>query len=298
MNFINRKRSKKPILINRWRRAAQTLSLFIFNPFLFQYMGVCLPVMNCWACPAAAFSCPVGVVGSFLAQGLFPYAALGMVVLGAMLLGRIFCGWICPFGFLQDLLYKIPSPKIAIPGKIGTYLFLLPLTLLIGTVVLVPMLAGTESDLYFCRFCPAGTLEAALPLHFVNSEKGLIDTAVEALLSWRVWILLAFLALFVFVTRPFCRIMCPIGVFLGFFNWISLHKIKLEQVTKCPECDLCCEACPVELNAHTDVNNKDCIHCYVCTESCPPRNVIKRKNNKKPASKALIRKTSAPHAST
>jgi polyferredoxin len=252
-------------------------------------MGLCIPVMNCWACPAAAFSCPVGVVGNLLVAGILPLAAVGMVMASGLIAGRILCGWVCPFGFLQDLMNKIPSPKIAIPEKARRWLFLFPLFFLVVCVILVPIMWGVESNLFFCSLCPAGTLEAAIPIHFANAEKGLGEKVAEALLSWKAWILYVFLILFVLVKRPFCRLMCPIGVSLGFFNWLSHFKVshgfsywssffQIDPVSakECPTagCENCVDACPVEIRAISQVNSKDCIYCYECTEACQPRKQV------------------------
>ncbi len=258
--------------INRWRTAVQALCLFALNPFFFRYMGVCIPVMNCWSCPAAAFACPVGVAGNFLARGILPLAAIAITVFCGMIAGRVLCGWICPFGFLQDLMHKIPSPKIRLKGKWCRLLFILPLAFLALTVFLVPVVTGgVESPLFFCSFCPAGTLEAALPVHLAGGEMGFAEKTAVLPGSWRVWILVGFLALFVVMKRPFCRLMCPIGIATGFFNWIGLFQVKLADAEKCAECGECVNECPAGLDFFQSVNTKECLHCYVCSKSCPLR---------------------------
>lgn len=273
-------------VIDRWRTAVQIACVFLLNPFFFRYMGVCVPVMNCWACPAAAFSCPVGVVGNFLVRGLFPFAVIGVTVLCAMVAGRILCGWVCPFGFLQDLLNKIPSPKFVVPDRVNRWLFVAPLAFLVGAVFLVPLFLGTDSKLYFCNFCPAGALEAGIPFHIMKSEGTFLEITLELFTFWRVWILVACLVAFVVIKRPFCRLICPIGIAMGLFNWLSFLKIshglhywgkffkaKLAPVKACPldDCGCCTDECPVDLVAIRDVNKRDCIYCYLCTEACPPR---------------------------
>lgn len=276
-------------IIHRWRLIVQTLCLILLNPFAYRYMGLCIPVMNCWACPAAAFSCPVGVVGNLLVAGIVPLAVVGTVIISGVIAGRIVCGWVCPFGFIQDLMNKIPSPKISIPEKVRPWLFILPLGFLVVTVFLAPLVVGVESNLFFCNICPSGTLEAALPIHFANPDMPFTEKVTTALLSWKAWILYVFLILFVLMKRPFCRLMCPIGVSLGFFNWISHYKVshgysywssffKSGSITanRCPTfgCENCVTACPVEIRAISQVNSKDCIYCYECTEACHPRKQV------------------------
>ena len=284
-------RADRSFAIKHWRTAVQTLSLILLNPFVYRQMGVCLPVMNCWACPAAASACPVGVAGGFLAHGLIPFAVIGVFVLTGVIAGRIFCGWVCPFGFLQDLMHKIPAPKYTIPRKVDRKLFILPLLFLVVTVILVPIFFGKESKLFFCAFCPAGALEAALPLHIANNlEAGFVSIAADIAGSWRIWILVVVLVSFVPIKRSFCRFMCPIGLTVGLLNVLSIFKVshgyaKMSRyfgfgpssggLCPTPGCDLCTNDCPVDLNALADVNTKECITCYLCIEACPTQGTLK-----------------------
>ena len=78
-----------------------------------QPKSVCVPVLNCYSCPGALGACPIGSLQSTLAGTAlkFPFYVVGLLLLFALCLGRIICGWLCPFGLVQDLLYKIPTPK-------------------------------------------------------------------------------------------------------------------------------------------------------------------------------------------
>jgi polyferredoxin len=153
--------------INTLRRLIQFLFALIFNPYFFSLRNVCAPVLNCWGCPIAAFSCPIGALGQFCTNGVFPFLVLGILLFFGGILGRLVCGWACPFGLLQDLLYKIPSYKLNLPSflKYGKYAILLIM------VILIPLFFGivttpgktTIQNFFFCNLCPAGTLEATLP---------------------------------------------------------------------------------------------------------------------------------------
>ena len=79
-----------------------------------QPKSVCVPVLNCYSCPGALGACPIGSLQSTLAGTAlkFPFYVVGLLLLFALCLGRVICGWLCPFGLVQDLLYKIPSPKL------------------------------------------------------------------------------------------------------------------------------------------------------------------------------------------
>ena len=76
--------------------------------------GLCVPGLNCYSCPGAIGSCPLGTLQNSLAamDRKLPFYILGTLLLFGVTLGRTICGFLCPFGFLQELLYKIPLPKI------------------------------------------------------------------------------------------------------------------------------------------------------------------------------------------
>lgn len=95
---------------------------FIWTKKIFQGQtkAFCSPGLNCYSCPASVLSCPIGAVQAVLASirislssmkyhiGLYIFGFLGTI---GMLVGRFPCGWLCPFGFLQELIHKIPSKK-------------------------------------------------------------------------------------------------------------------------------------------------------------------------------------------
>ena len=119
----------------------------------------CSPVFHCHSCPLATFACPIGVLANFSALHLFPFVAVGVLLIAGVSLGGFVCGWVCPFGFLQDLIGRIPTPKFHLPGWMRHIRFVV----LLGLVLIVPYLWGEQHALFFCRLCPAGALEAAVP---------------------------------------------------------------------------------------------------------------------------------------
>ena len=114
--------SKRAAGIRGWIQAAATLLTNIHIPNLFKgkiYQGsaktVCVPGLNCYSCPAASGACPIGafqaVVGS--SRFKFSYYITGFFILLGVTLGRFICGFLCPFGWFQDLIHKIPGKKFS-----------------------------------------------------------------------------------------------------------------------------------------------------------------------------------------
>jgi polyferredoxin len=274
--------------IGLWRGITQLGFLALLNPYFFNAKTVCMPVLNCWACPAAAFACPVGAIGQFFAQGIFPLLVIGMILLGGAFIGRMFCGWVCPFGFIQDMLYKIRSKKFHIPQSL-TYI---KYFILLITVIAIPLFFGVDiipgkivpQDFFFCRLCPAASLEATIPLSFMplpaagttTTPNELIpvyqitnpNPVIALLISPRVWALILLLVSFVFMSRFFCRVFCPQGAILALLNRLSIYKMSVNK-DKCTKCKLCHKVCPTDQSIYITANTNDCIRCLECEKKCP-----------------------------
>ncbi len=269
------------IPLQKWRRRSQFLFLILLNPYVHKLspsvsgsmMGVCVPVLNCWSCPAAAFACPIGTVGQFLGRGLFPFLALGVLVVTGSLVGRLLCGWVCPFGLVQDLMFKVPTRR---KFRTPQALWWIKYVLLAVMVVAIPLAFGVDggsdepSGYFFCKWCPAGTLEASVPVNLqlaATGEKAWGDTIVGFLASVKFWIAMLFLGSFVYYYRPFCKIACPIGAFLGLFNKVSFLDFGKTR-SSCRTCGQCSDVCPMIPDVVVMDNPLDCIRCYACAD--PP----------------------------
>ena len=257
--------------LSLFRRLVQTTSALFSNSFVASFFvsninrdglkGVCVPFLNCYACPSALFSCPIGTLQHFMALRTVPFYLLGFLGLVGMTVGRMPCGWICPFGFLQDLMYRIRSPKYRIP-RLLSYLKFLTLLLL---VIVIPFETG---EVWFSKLCPAGTLTAALPWLLwdpVNAATGqpVVQESPGMVFYLGLLILAGFLGWFVVSKRPFCRVACPLGAIFSVFNRYSL--IRLEVVPQCDGCNTCEIHCPMDLNVYEDIDTMDCIRCLECT---------------------------------
>lgn len=230
----------------------------------------CVPGLNCYSCPGAVGSCPIGSLQAVIGSKKFSisYYVFGIMILIGALLGRLVCGLLCPFGFVQDLLYKIPTPKFKIPEKIDRPLRYLKYAILIVFVILLPMFLTNQFGLgapYFCKLiCPAGTLGGALPLLATN--EGLRST-IGFLFFWKLSILIVIVALSIFTYRPFCKYICPLGAFYSFFNKIGFYKMEFVP-DKCVNCGLCEKSCKMDINVRANPNSLECIRCGACTAAC------------------------------
>ena len=276
MNTTGRERKK-----NRIRTAVQLASAAFLNGYGAGFAGgkiytgsfktVCVPVLNCYSCPGALGACPVGAMQAVLGgqRHMFAFYVLGTLMLFGVVLGRLLCGFICPFGFVQDLLAKIPVKKIQPGRKTDRYMRRIKYFVLFVFVLIIPVIwvraAGIEEP-FFCKYiCPVGTLEGGIPLVLMNSQ---LRELVGALFNWKLLLLAFFIAGSVFISRFFCRYFCPLGAFYGFFNRISFYSMELDR-EKCISCGKCVEVCPMGIDIRDSLNSAECIRCGRCTAGCP-----------------------------
>ena len=245
-----------------WRIWIQSLFLLAWlDPLGVRLHGLCAPVFHCYSCPLATFACPIGVMAQFGALHLFPFIAVGMLVLLGALFGTVLCGWACPFGLLQDLAAKVPMPKVKIPQVLGYGRYIV----LLGTVILVPYLFGEEHPLFICQFCPAGMVEGRLPDMI---QAGLTGQPVPWPNALKLAITIIFILSIFFMVRPWCRVLCPLGAIFSLFNRFSLVFLKLD-INKCTDCKHCHRLCKYSGHPEQTPNSSDCIRCFECTQCGP-----------------------------
>ncbi len=238
----------------------------------------CVPVLNCYSCPGALGACPIGSLQSVLGgyERRIPFYVLGLLMLFGIFLGRVVCGFLCPFGWVQDLLYKIPSKKLSVPKKADRCLRRLKYAVLGLLVILLPLLVRDAfgfGETWFCKYvCPAGTLGAGLPLLIKNES---LRQAIGALFGWKAAVLVFILLLSVVVYRPFCKYLCPLGAFYGLFNRFSLYRLTVDE-KRCVGCGLCEKTCKMGVEVRKEINSPECIRCGDCVEACPEK-CIQRK---------------------
>ena len=199
----------------------------------------------------------------------FQNGIFGFLIFIGALLGRLGCGFLCPFGLIQDLLNKIPFPKKIRTFRGDKLLRKLKYVILLVFVVLMPLfvvdIMGQGSP-YFCKLiCPAGTLEGGLPLVLLNKS---MRSAVGWLYVWKNTILVITIILSIIIYRPFCKYICPLGAFYSVFNKVSVFRYRVDA-EKCVHCGKCAKACQMEVNPVENPNSLECIRCGRCKKICP-----------------------------
>lgn len=227
--------------------------------------NLCVPGLNCYSCPGAIGSCPLGALQNALSTSdtRLPAYIFGIIILFGLSLGRTICGWLCPVGLGQELLYKIKTPKVG-KSRVTRVLSYVKYVILVVLVVLVPMLFVIPG---FCEYiCPAGTFEGGLGLLSNPENEGLL-ALLGPLFTWKFMLLVLIIVGAVFMYRIFCRFLCPLGALYGFFCRIALLGVKLDK-NKCTDCGLCVSVCKMDIKS---VGDHECIHCGACISACPAK---------------------------
>ena len=259
------------------RKLVQVAAFGYSNPYLMNFKGgklyqgkwkqFCNPGLNCYSCPAAAFACPIGALQAVNGSVNFKlsFYVVGILLAFGVLLGRAVCGWLCPFGLLQELIHKIPSPKL----KLKKAFLYLKYVVLVVFVIVLPIAVTDYMGMgkpAFCQYiCPAGTLEGGVPL--LLSHQALRQT-IGSLFTLEVAILIGTVIGCVLVYRFFCKALCPLGAIYGLLNKISIYGLKVDE-HKCINCGKCRQICRMEVDPVRAPDSAECIRCGECAKACP-----------------------------
>jgi polyferredoxin len=249
-------------------------------------------------------ACPIGSLQHFAAIRRVPFYVLGVLGVIGALGGRVACGWLCPFGWLQELIYKLPVVKWEIrPRKRAPWWALLLVSLayasgawaiatyaphatlpmafyLIGGFAVYTLLGASRAfavvglvfllpfltlEPWFSKLCPAGMLQGGIPQVLLDADlRGLIGP-----FYWlKLLILVLFLAWMAVTRRPFCRWVCPLGALWSPFNRLSTLQIRVDQ-NACIRCDRCQHVCPVDIRIYENECDQACVRCMECVNECP-----------------------------
>lgn len=240
--------------------------------------NLCVPGLNCYSCPGAIASCPIGALQAVLSSPKyhFSFYIAGFLFMVGAVFGRFVCGWLCPFGLIQDLLHKIPFVKKVRTFKGDRPLRFVKYGILAVFVILLPMcvtdIIGQGSPAFCQWICPAGTLEGGWPL--VAANKGLQD-AIGWLWAWKNVLLIAAVIAALIIYRPFCKYICPLGAVYAVFNRVSLMRYSVDENT-CIHCGKCSAVCQMEVDPIRNANNAECIRCGRCINVCPTGALTRR----------------------
>lgn len=282
------KKEKKPNRFVAWlkkikpskRKIVQLYSALLFNANLkgfstgVIYQGntknLCAPGINCYSCPGAVAACPLGSLQNALTgqDKSTAFYIFGILLLYGFLAGRWICGWLCPFGLIQELFYKIKTPKLK-KSKFTRVLSYLKYVILVLFVFIIPLLYALRNTPVpaFCKYiCPAGTLEGAMGL-LSNKVNESFLRMLGPIFTWKFLLMVSIIVASVFIFRFFCRFLCPLGLLYGFFNKISIFGIKLDK-PKCIDCGKCISKCKMDIKHVGDV---ECISCGECIDVCPTK---------------------------
>jgi polyferredoxin len=230
---------------------------------------------------------------------IFPWLAVSSFLVVGVLIGKSLCGWVCPFGFIQDLIGFVKVKKIEVSPKTHRNMalvkyFVLGIVLFISLTFSAAKLAGAQRDYEralgifayapFTAISPAETLFATLPKGIQGFSILVIEKSVSDVLSrvldlsplfWvQLFILIGALVLSAYVPRGWCRYLCPHGAIMAFLNKFSFLGLRRDPV-KCVkgECRECVKACPMMvpiLELHWEkFSDPECIYCMKCADACP-----------------------------
>ena len=233
----------------------------------------CVPGMNCYSCPGALGACPIGAMQAVFTgrrRKISLYVA-GFLATVGLLVGRLICGWLCLFGLLQEWLYLVPVPKVKVPEKADRALRYLKYVMLALLVILLPLLWRGETGLgepFFCKYvCPVGTLEGGVFLVLLNRS---MRAAAGFLFHWKMLLLVLTLLACMFIYRPFCKYICPLGAFYALFQKVSLLRMNVDKES-CVHCGACISVCHMQVDPVKQPNSGECIRCGECMRACPKK---------------------------
>ena len=261
-----------------------------------------LPILVSINSPYSAIYSSLDLIQLELSQPEFPWLVLGTIVLIGAVVGRAFCGWVCPIGFIQDIITTLKnrldgvSPRTHKTAKKLKY-YLLFITMLISITLGLSLYLGIGSDYKnaldilatgpFTAFSPDGTLFGTVPALLRLLSQNLTSiiahpptiqevwaqiNKVPPLLAVRLLILVGFFGAAWKVPRFWCRYICPTGALMAIFQRHSFVGIKRDPVkcTKCPHCEI---KCPMQINIldlpWEKFNDPECIMCMECIDACP-----------------------------
>jgi polyferredoxin len=293
------------------RMIVQLLSLIAVNALVLtqffpnikvQPLPIGLPILVSVNSHFSAIYSSLDLIQLELSQPEFPFIAVGIVLIIGALVGRAFCGWVCPIGFIQDIITTLKgrldfvSPRTHSGSKKLKYLVLfvtllisasLALALTFGQGLAYKTALGVLASGPFIAISPDGTLFGTIPTLIGLARQSFASFLIRPptiqqvwaqlittppLLALRILILIGFFGAAWRIPRFWCRYVCPTGAMMAVFQKYSVAGIKRDPVkcTKCPHCEV---KCPMQINIldlpWEKFNDAECIMCMECIDACP-----------------------------
>lgn len=289
---------KKTIFrIDTARKITQFCCFLVLNAIVFGLgpWPILLPIVQSPGVPQKTMSDAFSALQVMLYQRIFPWLPIASFLLTAVIFGRALCGWVCPFGFIQDLLRYVKKRHTRVSlrthggmlkvkyGILAAVLFIsvtLSISLALGVGKSYESAIGVFAPAPFNALSPADTLFAILPrmvLMVVYAPEVLIVGIISDPLFWvRLTIMIAIIVLAVYVPRSWCRYFCPIGALLAVLNRFTFLGLKRDPL-RCTRagCRTCVDACPMMVRIlelpWEKFTDSECIYCLKCVDECPTR---------------------------
>lgn len=292
---------QKLLKFNTFRRIVQFLSFIFFSAIVFNLgsLPLLLPVLWTWGIEPNTVGDAFTALQFMLYNVVFPWLAIASFLIIGILLGKSFCGWVCPFGFVQDLIGFAKRKKMQISPRTHESMIyvkygVLGITLFVSVTFSVSKLTGSgyayESALGifakapFTTLSPAETLFATLPKMILDFRNTVLEApffevlsgiANVPLLFWfQLAIMISVLVFSAYVPRGWCKYFCPHAAIMAIMNKFSFLGLRRDPV-KCAkgECRLCVEACPMNVRVLNlpweKFSDVECIYCMKCVDACP-----------------------------
>ncbi len=277
------------------RKIVQVLSLLLFVAVLFGVgpFPVVLPVVFTLGLQQQAIGDALAMLQVMLSEAVFPWIPLASFFIVAAFLGRSLCGWVCPFGLVQDFMGYVKRKQLEVSGRTHEWLirikYLVLVLIFLVSGSLAAMLAtgssggfrsalGVFASAPFNALSPADTLFAVIPTGIFNLYSG-VDSfatgvlAVRPLLWARFAVLGIVMVLAAYVPRSWCRYLCPHGAFLALLNRFSFLGLKRDPL-RCTKagCSDCVQVCPMKVPIldlpWEKFTHPECIYCLKCADAC------------------------------
>ena len=295
--------------ILRFQTPRTIIQLLLFIVFFGLFLGIgpwpiLLPVTGLLGVPSKTVGDALGSLQYMLYLLIPPWTALASIFIVGALLGRAFCAWACPFGFVQDILGVMKKRHAKVSPRthndmIKVKYIVLAATLLISGILALSAVAGLGrryQDAFgvfavapFNALSPADTLFSVIPRAVLDTQLAIpvafrpgadvgaaivnALTSVEALFWARIVILGLTLALALYIPRGWCRYVCPQGAFSAILMRFSFLGLRRDPV-RCSrvECRDCVEVCPMMVpildQPWEKFTHPECIMCLKCVDAC------------------------------